>query len=204
MVSERYYRKEVDSRMKSYFNHIPYIRDNWDEIHTMFTEIQVPPKTILLREGEIASRIYFIKQGCLRLWFNDDGRDITFQFFFEQQEVSSFESFYNNEPSLFNIETVEFSHLITIEKDDYLKMLKMIPQLKEYSSEKLADRFVNYTKLFLSRIKDSPQKRYMELCSQNPQLLKRVPHHYIASYLGITSVSLSRIRNRISSGINNG
>ncbi|MEK4510912.1 Crp/Fnr family transcriptional regulator [Paenibacillus sp. FSL K6-2524] len=190
--------------MKSYFNHIPYIRDNWGELQSMFTEIHVPPKTTLLREGEIASRIYFINQGCLRLWFNDDGRDITFQFFFEQQEVSSFESFYNNETSLFNIETVEFSHLITIEKENYLKMFKMIPQLKEYASEILAERFVNYTKLFLSRIKDSPQKRYMELCSQNPQLLERVPHHYIASYLGITSVSLSRIRNRISSDINNG
>lgn len=190
--------------MKSYFNHIPCIRDNWDEIQTMFTENRVPPKTILLREGEIASRLYFISQGCLRLWFNDDGRDITFQFFFEQQEVSSFESFYNNETSLFNIETVEFSHLINIEKEDYQTLLNMYPQLKEYSSELLADRFVNYTKLFLSRIKDSPQKRYMELCEQTPQLLERVPHHYIASYLGITSVSLSRIRNRISSDINNG
>lgn len=189
--------------MKSYFNHIPYIRDNWEELQTMFTEIRVPAKTTLLREGEIANRIYFINEGCLRLWFNDDGRDITFQFFFEHQEVSSFESFYNNEASLFNIETIEPSHLIIIEKDNYQKMLKMLPQLKEYSSELLANRFVNYTKLFLSRIKDSPEKRYMELCSQNPQLLERIPHHYIASYLGITPVSLSRIRSRISSDINN-
>ena len=189
--------------MKSYFNHIPCIRDNWEEIQTMFTEIQVPPKTTLLREGEIASRIYFISQGCLRLWFNDDGRDITFQFFTEYQEVSSFESFYYDEPSLFNIETIEFSHLIVIKKEDYQKLIKMFPQLKEYSSEILAERFMNYTKLFLSRIKDSPQKRYMELYSQNQQLLERIPHHYIASYLGITPVSLSRIRNRISSDINN-
>lgn len=128
---------------------------------------------------------------------------LPFNFFFEQQEVASFESFSNNETSLFNIETVEFSHLIIIEKDDYKKLLSMFPQLKEYSSERLAERFVNYTKLFLSRIKDSPQKRYIELYSQHQQLLERVPHHYIASYLGITSVSLSRIRNRISSDINN-
>ena len=195
--------RELNSTMKPYFNHIPYIRDNWEEIQTMFSEVRVPSKTTLLREGEIANRLYFINQGCLRLWFNDDGKDITFQFFFEQQVVSSFESFYNNETSLFSIETVESSHLLTIEKEDYQKMLKMFPPLKEYFAELLAERFVNYTKLFLSRIKDSPQKRYIELCSQNPQLLDRVPHHYIASYLGITSVSLSRIRNRISSDINN-
>ena len=55
---------------------------------------------------------------------NIKNKDITFQFFFEHQEVSSFESFYNNEASLFNIETVEPSHLITIEKNDYQKYLK--------------------------------------------------------------------------------
>lgn len=191
--------------MDSYFHdHIPDIKDNWEKIKTMFIDVQVPPKTTLLREGEIADRLYFINQGCLRLWFNDDGRDITFQFFFEQQEVSSFESFYDNEPSLLNLETIEFSHLTVIKKDDYQRMLNMFPLLKEYSIQILAKRFVHYTKLFLSRIKNSPQKRYIELCTQKSQILERVPHHYIASYLGITPVSLSRIRNRISSDINNG
>jgi hypothetical protein len=53
-----------------------------------------------------------------------------------------------------------------------------------------------YQKLFLSRIKDNPQKRYEDLLEHYPQILQRVPQHYIASYLGITPVSLSRIRNR--------
>ncbi len=191
--------------MNSYFyENIPDIKDNWEKIKAMFTDVQVPPKTILLREGEKANCLYFINQGCLRLWFNDDGRDITFQFFFEQQEVSSFESFYNNEPSLFNLETIEFSQLTVIKKDDYQKILSMFPKLKEYSNQFMAERFVYYTRLFLSRIKNSPQERYLELCSEKSQILERVPHHYIASYLGITNVSLSRIRKRISSDINNG
>ena len=191
--------------MNSYFyENIPGIKDNWEKIKTMFTDIQVPPKTILLSEGEIADYLYFINQGCLRLWFNDDGRDITFQFFFEQQEVSSFESFYTKEPSLFNLETVECSQLTMIKKDDYKKILSMFPKLKEYSNQFMAERFVYYTRLFLSRIKISPQERYLELCSEKSQILDRVPHHYIASYLGITPVSLSRIRKRISSDINNG
>lgn len=139
----------------------------------------------------------------MRLWFNDDGKDITFQFFVEQQGVSSFESFHNNEPSLFNLETIEFSHLMVIKKEDYKKLLDRFPDLKEYSIQMLQERFVFYTKLFLSRIKNSPQERYMELCSLNPAILNRVPNHYIASYLGITPVSLSRIRKRISN-INNG
>lgn len=191
--------------MNSYFyENVPDIKENWEKIKIMFKDVRVPPKTVLLREGEIANCLYFINQGCLRLWFNDDGRDITFQFFFEQQEVSSFESFYNNEPSLFNLETVEFSQLTVIKKDDYQKILSMFPKLKEYSNQFMAERFVYYTRLFLSRIKNSPKERYLELCSEKSQILERVPHHYIASYLGITPVSLSRIRKRISSDTNNG
>lgn len=57
-------------------------------------------------------------------------------------------------------------------------------------------RLVFYQNLFLSRIKDSPQKRYQELIKKHPKIIERVPQHYIASYLGITPVSLSRIRNR--------
>jgi len=190
--------------MNSYFyENIPDIKDNWEKIKELFTDIRVPPKTMLLREGEIANCLYFINKGCLRLWFNDDGRDITFQFFFQQQQVSSFDSFYHNEPSLFNLETIEFCELTVINKNDYEKILNMFPKLKEYSNQIMAERFVCYTKLFLSRIKNSPQERYIELCSQKSQILERIPNHYIASYLGITSVSLSRIRKRISSNINN-
>lgn len=62
--------------------------------------------------------------------------------------------------------------------------------------EKIIDRFSFYQHLFLSRIRDTPQQRYEELLREYPNIIQRVPQHYIASYLGITSVSLSRIRNR--------
>jgi len=62
--------------------------------------------------------------------------------------------------------------------------------------EQTFQRLVFYQKLFLSRIKDNPQKRYEDLLKQRPEIVQRIPQHYIASYLGITPVSLSRIRNR--------
>ncbi len=119
-----------------------------------------------------------------------------YNFFFEEQIVTSFESFYNNEPSLYNIETVEESKLTMISKENFLNLQKSYPSINDFLIRTMANRFIHYNKLFLSRIKNSPQERYLELCELEPEIIKRVPHHYIASYLGITPVSLSRIRKR--------
>jgi len=75
-------------------------------------------------------------------------------------------------------------------------LIETVPSLKKYYEEKLIERFHVYQQLFLSRIKNTPQQRYEELLREYPNIIQRVPQHYIASYLGVTSVSLSRIKNR--------
>lgn len=162
-------------------------------LSSLLEEISIPPKTTLLSTGEVSQHIYFVKKGCLRLWFNNDGVDVTFQFFFENQAVSSL---LGRGPSLFTLESIEPSTLYVLRKQDFEKLLKESAEIKDDLLEVLLQRLENYSKLFLSRIKDNPQKRYEELLEQQPEILQRVPQHYIASYLGITPVSLSRIRNR--------
>lgn len=162
----------------------------------LFKELKVPAKTILLREGDISKNGYFIKEGCLRLWFDNKGKDITFQFFFENEAVSSMESFRTGEPSLFSIETIEPSTLIVISKKNYQKIFQDDAQNHKMIEEVLYKRLSHYSRLFMSYIKNTPEERYTELLKNQPHIIKRVPQHYIASYLGITSVSLSRIRNR--------
>ena len=164
-----------------------------DNYTGLFREISVAPKTILIKEGEISKNIYFVKKGCLRLWFNNRGKDITFQFFFENQAVSGL---LGREPSMFTLESIEPSTIVVLKRNDFNNLLNKIPELKDGFLEIVLQRIENYSRLFLSRIKDKPQKRYDELLKENPQILRRVPQHYIASYLGITPVSLSRIRNR--------
>jgi CRP-like cAMP-binding protein len=132
----------------------------------------------------------------MRSWFNNNGKDITFQFFFEGEAVSSVESFRTNQPSLFTIESIEPSIVHSISKKDFQFITDHSPVIKNEIEEQIFHRLIFYQRLFLSRIKDNPQKRYEELVEQRPEVLQRVPQHYIASYLGITSVSLSRIRNR--------
>ncbi len=84
----------------------------------------------------------------------------------------------------------------TLTKKDYFEIIEASPLIKEALEEQRLQRLLYVEKLFLSRIKNSPEERYRELLEQRPEILQRVPQHYIASFLGITSVSLSRIRNR--------
>ena len=161
--------------------------------HTLQT---FPAKTTLLSEGEVSQNIYFIKKGVIRMWFNKDGKDITFQFFMEQCAVCSIDSFFNQTPSLFYIETIEECEVMMMSKSIFDELLQVHSDIKDDFIAFLTQRFQNYAQLFLSRIKDTPEERYRELLTKHPEIIQRVPQHYIASYLGITPVSLSRIRNR--------
>jgi CRP-like cAMP-binding protein len=100
-------------------------------LHEILVEHEVPAKTILLHAGQVSNHIYFIKRGCLRQWFNKDGRDITLQFFFEDQAVASIDSFMGHQPSLFTIKSIEPSTLISISKEAFDKLLKTRPEIKE-------------------------------------------------------------------------
>jgi len=178
------------------FNAIKQHKKIWEELQASFEEHKIPAKTTLLREGDISQNIHYIKKGCLRMSFNDDGKDITFQFFFENQAVASIDSFLNKESSLFSIESIEPSTIYYISKKDFDRLMNQYPELHEFSQKYIIQRLRVYSLLFLSRIKDSPRKRYEDLLHNHPEILQRVPQHYIASYLGITPVSLSRIRNK--------
>ncbi|PJZ58607.1 Crp/Fnr family transcriptional regulator [Leptospira barantonii] len=182
--------------LKTIKKKFPFLESKWEEYESFFKEKKIPAKTTLLRQGEISKYVYFIEEGCLRLGFDENGKDITFQFFFEGSGVASMESFKSSLPSLFFLESVEPCKLIVIHRNDALYLFEKHEEFKNYLIEFLFARISNYTRLFLSRIKDSPEERYKELIRQDPKIMDRIPHHYIASYLGITPVSLSRIRNR--------
>jgi CRP-like cAMP-binding protein len=169
----------------------------WDRCKDFFKVRKIPARTPLLREGEVARSMYVVKQGCLRLWFNKDGKDITFQFFMEGQAVSSIESFLRGEPSLFSLESVEPTTMVAISRPHWDRLHEIYPQLREHFFQMIVKRMEDYGRLFLSRIKDSPTERYQALLQEHPEIVCRIPQHFIASYLGITPVSLSRIRSRL-------
>lgn len=181
-------------------NKFPLDASKWIEYTSYFQHLEVPAKTILLEEGEISKRLFIIEKGCIRVWFNNNGKDLTTQFFFENQSVASIESFMKKLPSPVAIETIEASVIWWISKSDLDKILeeiKEIPELRDRFINMLFERTFDYMKHFVSFIKDSPTQRYLNLIEERPQVLQRVPQHYIASYLGVSTVHLSRIKSQL-------
>lgn len=176
----------------------PGPREKTEHYAAFFHPVEVAARTILLKEGDISRKAWLIEKGCIRAWFNNKGKEITFQFFFEQEAVSSIESFRKNIPSLYTIETIEPCRLHWIYKKDMnviLKELRDNPATNERFMDILLERQFSYMSQFKSYIRDTPKERYLNLLREKPHIIQRVPQHYIASYLGITAVSLSRIRN---------
>ncbi|MFT3704324.1 MAG: Crp/Fnr family transcriptional regulator [Agriterribacter sp.] len=167
------------------------------QIKNAFLREEFPAKALLIKEGALAKKIFFIDKGCVRTWFNDeDGREITLQFLFEESFLSSLETIISNAPSWYSIETLEPAIAYTLTIEEFKKIRNDHKEVQEFYYGYIEKRLLHYQKLFVSRIRDSPEERYRALLSQHPEIIQRVPQHYIASFLGITSVSLSRIRNR--------
>ena len=172
----------------------------WDNYVSCFMRIEVPNKTTLLNEGDVSQKMFLIEKGCIRVWFNKNGKDITSQFFFENESVGSIESLLKNIPSPTNIETIEPSILWWIHKNDLnriIEEIKEIPHLRDMFIDKIFDRTFDYMKYFFSMIINTPQERYFNLLKERPEIVRRVPQHYIASYLGISTVHLSRIKSKL-------
>jgi len=111
--------------------------------------------------------------------------------------VASIESIRTNRPSEINIETLEPSTLYVLSKKNFEMLLKDVPGVKDFMMEMAFKRFLHYAKLYVSFLENNPAERYKELLRNEPRIVQRIPQHYIASYLGITPVSLSRIRSKI-------
>ncbi len=178
----------------------PQLNSFWDKYLKFQKRLEVPAKTILLEEGKVSLQYIFIEKGCVRLFFNNDGNDKTVQFFFENEGLTSFESFVNNSPGAFTIETIEPSVVYLLPKQYVTQLMEELshePGFLKMMLQLSAQRQTHYINEFVSFIRDTPEERYQKLLSERPHIIQRVPQHYIASYLGISRVHLSRIKNAL-------
>lgn len=181
----------------------PQLNAYWDKYLPFQQRMEVPAKTILLDEGKTSQQYIFIEKGCVRLFFNNKGDDKTVQFFFENEGLTSFDSFINNVPSLFTIESIEPSVVYLLPKQQVLLLMDELshePGFVKMLLQMSATRQLHYMNEFVSFIRDTPEQRYQNLLTGRPHIVQRVPQHYIASYLGVSTVHLSRIKSKLAKG----
>lgn len=161
-----------------------------------FTKITLAKNEFLLKEGKICRHLYFLEKGALRGFYNLDGKEITHWFGFENDFVTSFHSFITGEPAVENIQLLEGCTLWAIAKETVTSLLNQhhdIERLVRITYEKyyirLEERYVN------AQFK-SAKERYENLLQKTPYILERVSLGFIASYLGISQETLSRIRSK--------
>ena len=162
-----------------------------------FETVNLKKKTTLLLAGKTANEVYFIVSGCIRLFCEKDGKDLSTYFFTEKMFAGAYDSFISRKPSRHSIETLEDCQVLTLSYQALQELYVEFPKMNEFIRKAIEERFVVLHDLFTDYILNSPEERYLSLQKERPDLLNRIPQHQIASFLGITPVSLSRIRNRV-------
>ncbi|WP_316834650.1 Crp/Fnr family transcriptional regulator [Pedobacter nutrimenti] len=181
----------------------PQLNVYWDRYLEFQKRLDIPAKTILLEEGEKSQNYIFIEKGCVRSFFNNNGEDKTVQFFFENEGLTSFDSFVNDVPSQFTIETIEPSIVYLLPKKYVTQLMEELstePDFLQMILQIAAQRQTHYINEFVSFIRDSPEQRYEKLLKERPHIVQRVAQHYIAAYLGVSTVHLSRIKSKLAKG----
>ena len=156
--------------------------------------ITVKKNSDLQSIGHTCKTIYFINKGIARIYYYKDGNDITESFSFENNIIARIESLFSGNPSRKAIQVLEDSELIAIDSTKLFKLYDTFPNIERLFRKIFEAGYVEMVHRIESIQFHTAEERYLTLIKEAPDVLKRVPLKYVASYLGITQVSLSRIR----------
>lgn len=187
-----------DNLRSAFESLVPLSDQEWALLGGAFTERVVESRTVITSEGEIEKEVYFISSGLARLFYKTKDNDqITAFIFCENMFASCLESFIRQQPSTQNLETLENCTLLVLTKDKLDALYEQVPKIHVIMRKVMEARFVASQQLLSSYILAGPKERYELFALHYPHLVQRVPQYLLASFLGITPVSLSRIRKRI-------
>lgn len=157
-------------------------------------------KQFLLREGEVCNRLAFVEKGALFSYSTTPkGAQNVIQFAFEGWWIADLYSFFTREPSKLTIEALEDSELYFIDRSNHEQLLAQLPKYETYTRLLYQNAYIALQRRLESTIGLTAEEKYRRLLDQYPALLHRMPLQLIASYLGVTPETLSRIRKQIAS-----
>ncbi|MCD2259507.1 Crp/Fnr family transcriptional regulator [Psychroserpens luteolus] len=189
----------IDTLLK-HFEH--YIALNSEEKD--YIKANIPVKTfnknyLLLSENEVSNEFYFVINGLVRLYYNVGLEEKTAYFYTENTFVSSYESFTKQCKSKHNLETLEETTLAIISFEVAYKLLELFPKFEFLARIMMEEELIMCQDIIASFVTSNAENRYLNLMKRDKDLLQRIPQYHLATFLGVTPETLSRIRKRITS-----
>lgn len=179
---------------------VSFTDDEWDIFRAKLYLRSLKKRKQFVSQQKVCNEVGFILNGSARFYFVKDGIEISNYFSFANEFISSYRSFLRREPSLINIESMEASLLVCFSYSSLQELLNdhRVSLKMERFGRKIAEYLICcYEERVVSFVTQTPEERYRLLLENGADLLQKIPQHYVANYLGVTPVSLSRIRKRI-------
>lgn len=193
----------MKNKFIDYFSRIsPLSKEEADAIAESMQTKKFKKSDFLVKEGQFSTKTYFILEGCVREYVLNDGEEKTTNFITEEQWAISLNSFAPQKAAGYNWICVEYTWVVEGDEQQGQALFKRFPRLETISRTIMEAAFTKQKESLTSYYTDSPEQRYMKLMKSRPGLFERIPQYHLASYIGVKPESLSRIRKRIASGLN--
>lgn len=167
-------------------------------IYSIAQEKTVSKGEVLIRAGQTVSKTFFVTQGSLRSFCIDkEGKEHTLQFAIKDWWISDFMAIYNHEPASLTVECLTDSTVIEFNAQKLDEIYLQFPEFEAFQRKNLERHVVSLHKRILNQLQLTALERYNLFLEQYPDIERHIPNYHIASYLGITQQSLSRIRAEI-------
>jgi len=187
-----------DLRLNEIFKGSGFSEQELRTISNSLKVIQLKKGEFLLRTGQTVSNTYYVYEGCLRSFFVDEsGRDHTLQFGIRDWWISDYTAIFSRGKAMMNIECIQNATLFRLSRERMEALYLELPALETYFRKKLERRMEAFHKRTLENLALSAKQRYISFLDRYPDIEQQVKNYHIASYLGITTESLSRIRKEI-------